>query len=176
MAVRPEKELVVGDIRERIEKAQVMVLTNYRGLNVAQVTKLRKKLREAGVEFRVLKNTLTRIAAHQTGLTGLDQYLEGPTAIAFGYTDPVAPAKALSDFAKDNKQLEIKAGLLAGKVIDPVGVKALADLPPREVLLARVLGGMQTPLVGFASVLQAPIRGFVYGLESLRKKREGIQE
>ncbi|MCL5045223.1 MAG: 50S ribosomal protein L10 [Actinobacteria bacterium] len=170
--IRPEKEMAVGELTEKFRNSKAAVLTNYRGLNVAQATKLRKKLREAGVEYRVVKNTLARIAAHQLGLTGLDGFLEGPTAIAFGAQDPVAPAKALSDFAKDNKQLEIKAGLLEGKVIDPTGVKALADLPSREVLLAMVLGGMQAPMYGLVTVLNGPLRQFAYVLEAVRKQRE----
>lgn len=165
------KKQVVDDIKDKLEKSQGAVLTDYRGLNVAEVTELRTKLREAGIEFKVLKNTLTRIAAHQIGLEDLDPYLEGPTAIAFGVDDPVAPAKILSDFAKTHKALDIKAGILENKVIDFEGVKALADLPPREVLLARVLGGMQGPMYGFAGSLQGVLRKFVYALDAVREKK-----
>lgn len=165
------KKQVVDEIKERLEKIQGAVLTDYRGLNVAEVTELRTKLREAGIEFKVLKNTLTRIAAHQVGLQNLDTYLEGPTAIAFGVDDPVAPAKILSDFAKAHKALEIKAGILENKVIDAEGVKALADLPSREVLLAKVLGAMQSPMYGFAGSLQGVLRNFVYALDAVREKK-----
>lgn len=165
------KKQVVDEIKERLEKIQGAVLADYRGLNVAEVTELRVKLREAGIEFKVLKNTLTRIAAHQVGLQDLDSYLEGPTAIAFGLEDPVAPAKILSDFAKTHKALEIKAGILENKVIDADGVKALADLPSREVLLAKVLGAMQSPMYGFAGSLQGLLRNFVYVLDAVREKK-----
>lgn len=165
------KKQVVDEIKERLEKIQGAVLTDYRGLNVAEVTELRTKLREAGIEFKVLKNTLTRIAAHQVGLQDLDSYLEGPTAIAFGIDDPVAPAKILSEFAKAHKDLEIKAGILENKVIDAEGVKALADLPSREVLLAKVLGAMQSPMYGFAGSLQGVLRNFVYALDAVREKK-----
>lgn len=165
------KKQVVEEIKERFQKMQSAVLTDYRGLNVAEVTELRTKLREAGVEFKVLKNTLTKIAADEVGLEGLDPYLEGPTAIAFGIEDVVAPAKVLSDFAKTHKALEIKAGILEKKVIDFDGVKALADLPSREVLLAKVLGSMQAPMYGFAGSLQGLLRNFVYVLDAVREKK-----
>jgi len=165
------KEPVVQEIKQKLEASQSVVLTDYRGLNVAEVTDLRNKLREAGIEFKVVKNTLTRIAANQIGLGGLDPYLEGPTAIAFGTDDAVAPAKILSEFAKTHKNLELKAGVLEGKVIDLAAIKALADLPSREVLLAKVLGGMQAPMYGFAGVLQGTLRSLVYALEAVREKK-----
>lgn len=117
---------------------------------------------------------MTRIAAQEVGIEGLDVYLEGPTAIAISETDPVAPARVISDFVKEHKlkTLEVKAGLLDGKVIDAEGVKALASLPTREVLIAQVLAGMQTPIVGFVNVLQGSIRKFVYALDAVRKQKE----
>lgn len=165
------KKQVVEEIKDRFQKMQSAVLTDYRGLNVGEVTELRSKLREAGIEFKVLKNTLTKIAADEVGLEGLDPYLEGPTAIAFGVEDVVAPAKILSDFAKTHKALEIKAGILENKVIDFEGVKALADLPSREVLLAKLLGSMQSPMYGFAGSLQGILRNFVYVLDAVREKK-----
>lgn len=166
-----EKAQLVAEIREKFNKSTGVVLADYRGLTVAQVTRLRAELRQAGVEYRVLKNTLVRRAANEVGVQGLDPYLEGPTALAFS-ADPVAPAKVLSEFAKTNKNFQIKAGVVEGKVVGPDGVKALADLPPREVLLAQVLRGMQAPLAGMANVLQGPIRKFAYALEALRKAQE----
>jgi len=165
------KKKVVEEIKDRLRKSQGAILTDYRGLNVAEVTELRAKLREAGVEFKVLKNTLTRIAADEVGLEGLDPYLEGPTAIAFGIDDPVAPAKILSEFAKTHKALEIKAGILENRVIDVKAVKALADLPAKEVLVAKVLGAMQSPLYGFAGALQGLLRNLVYVLDAVREKK-----
>ncbi|SEP47586.1 50S ribosomal protein L10 [Propionispora vibrioides] len=174
MAVTSEKKALVAELAEKLQNTKGAVLTNYRGLNVAQDTNLRRKLREAGVEYRVVKNTMTRIAANEVGIQGMDAYLEGPTAIAISSTDPVAPAKVISDFIKENKlqALEIKAGLVEGKVIDAAGVKALASLPSREVLIAQVLAGMQSPIVGLVNVLHGNIRNLVYTLEAVRKQKE----
>lgn len=173
-AIRPEKQAVVTELKEKLSNTKGAVLANYRGLTVAQDTKLRRKLREAGVEYRVVKNTLTRIAANEVGIEGLDKYLEGPTVIALSANDPVAPAKILSDFIKENKlqALEIKAGLVEGKVVDASGVKALASLPSREVLIAQLLGTMQAPIAGFVRVLQGNISNLVYALEAVRKQKE----
>ena len=165
------KKQIVAGIKEKLENATAIVLTDYRGLNVTQITELRRKMREADVEYKVLKNTMIRFAAHELGLEQLDPYLEGPTAVAFS-VDPVAPAKILYDFAKANKALEVKAGVLEGKVIDVTQIKDLADLPSREELLAKVVGGMQAPLYGMASVLSGTLRNFVYALEAIRKQKE----
>lgn len=174
MAVTAQKQEVVAELKVKLADTKGAVLTNYRGLTVAQDTQLRRKLREAGVEYRVIKNTMTRIAAKEAGIEGLDVYLEGPTAIALSLTDPVAPAKVISDFIKETKTqaLEVKAGLVEGKVIDAASVKALAELPPREVLIAKALGSMQAPITGFVNVLQGTIRNFVYALEAVRKQKE----
>ena len=174
MPVTPEKQAIVADLKQKLSSAKGAVLTSSRGLSVAQDTKLRRKLREAGVEYRVVKNTMTRIAANEVGLEGLSQYLEGPTALALSYTDPVVTAKIIADFVKETKGqvLEIKAGVVEGKVIDVSGVKALASLPPREVLIAQVLAGMQTPIVGIVNVLQGTIRNFVYALNAVREQKE----
>lgn len=174
MAVTQEKMQTVAEIKEKLSSTKGAVLTNYRGLTVAQDTKLRRKLREAGVEYRVFKNTMTRLAAKEAGIEGLDIYLEGPTAIAMSYTDPVAPAKVISDFVKENKlqALEVKAGLVEGKVIDAESVKALSSLPPREVLIAKALGSMQAPIAGFVNVLSGSLRNLVYALEAVRKQKE----
>jgi large subunit ribosomal protein L10 len=174
MAITAEKQAVVAELKTKLSNVKGAVLTNYRGLTVAQDTKLRRKLRDAGVEYRVVKNTMTRIAAKEIGITGLETYLEGPTAIAISYTDPVAPAKVISDFIKENKLqfLEVKAGIVEGKVIDAAGVKTLASLPPRDVLIAQVLAGMQTPIAGLVNVLQGSIRNLVYVLDAVREQKE----
>ncbi|CUH97838.1 hypothetical protein P22_3985 [Propionispora sp. 2/2-37] len=174
MAVTSEKQAVVAELKEKLQNTKGAVLTNYRGLTVAQDTNLRRKLREAGVEYRVVKNTMTRIAANELGIQGLDAHLEGPTAIAMSFTDPVAPAKVISEFVKETKLqvLEVKAGLVEGKVIDTAGVKALASLPSREVLISKVLAGMQSPIVGIVNVLQGNLRNLVYTLEAVRKQKE----
>jgi large subunit ribosomal protein L10 len=172
MMARPEKEAMVAELKEKLDQARAAIITDYRGLNVAALTELRRRMREQGLEYKVVKNTLTRFAARELGLDDLEPYLEGPTAIAFSYEDPVAPAKVIMGFAKEHKQLEIKAGLLRGKVIRPEGVKELADLPPREILLAQVLGGLQAPIAGLANVLNGVPRSLVYALEAIRKQKE----
>ncbi|SHJ76555.1 50S ribosomal protein L10 [Desulfofundulus thermosubterraneus] len=173
MPTREEKQAILAELTEKFRTSKAAVLTNFRGLDVASMTKVRRRLRESGSELKVAKNTLTRLAANEAGLEGLDPYLEGPTAIAFGYEDPVAPAKVVAELAREFKQLEIKAGILEGRVIDVEGVRRLADLPSREVLLARVAGGMQAPLYGFAGALQGLLRNLVYVLEAIRKQKAG---
>ncbi len=166
------KQQVVQEITEKLQNSVTAIITDYRGLNVAQATKLRNELREVDVEYKVLKNTLTKIAANNLGLNDLEQFLEGPTAIAFSSEDPVAPAKVLAKFAKENKALEIKGGVLEGKVVSLEEINALADLPSKEELLAQVLRGMQSPLVGMANVLQGPLRNLVNVLDAIRKEKE----
>lgn len=166
-----EKQKVVDDIKQKLEGATGVILADYRGLTVSQVTNLRVQLREAGVEYRVLKNTMVRRAANEIGLEGLDAFLEGPTAVAFS-PDPVAPAKILMEYSKKNKSLKIKAGIVEGKVVGPEKVKDLADLPSREILLSQVLAGMQAPIQGMVNVLQGPIRKMGYALEEVRKLKE----
>jgi large subunit ribosomal protein L10 len=169
MANLEAKSQVIAEVKGKLSASKGVVLTDYRGLTVGEVTKLRAQLREAGIEYKVVKNTFVKRAADEIGLQGLDPFLEGPTAVAYGINDPVSPAKILSEFAKTYKALEIKAGILEGKVIGVEGVKALAELPPREVLLAQVLAAMQSPLVGMVNVLQGPIRKMGYALEEVRK-------
>lgn len=168
---RQKKAQIVAEIREKLENSSAVILTDYRGINVGQMTKMRADLRKAGVEFKVLKNTLTTLAAREVGLSELEQYLEGPTALAFSQDDPTAPAKVLMKYAKELKNLEIKAGVVEGKVIDVAGIKALADLPSREELLAQVLRGMQSPMAGFAGALNGLLRNFVYVLDAVRQQK-----
>ena len=174
MAITAQKQAMVADLKDIFVNAKGVVFTAYTGITVAQDTKLRRKFREAGVESRVIKNTMAMIAAKETEKEGLLPTFEGATAMAFSKEDAVAPAKVLADFAKEEKleALQVKAGLVEGSVIDAAGVKALADLPPREVLVAQVLAGMQSPIVGFVNVLQGTIRNLVYALEAVRKQKE----
>ncbi len=169
---REMKEKKVSEIVAKLEDSMTAVITDYRGLNVDQATRLRNQLREANVEYKVLKNTLVKIAVAKIGLQDVDQYLEGPTAIAFSKEDPVAPAKILFKFAKENKDLEIKGGILEGKMVSQEQIIALASLPGREELLAQVLRGMLTPLTGMANVLQGPLRNFVQVLDAVRSEKE----
>jgi len=169
---RPEKVAAVQELTEKLRRSQGVVLADYRGLKVKEMTDLRRKLRAAGVEFQVVKNTLAQIAAREAQIEGLDPLLEGPTALAFGYDDPVAVAKAMSEYARQNDRLQLKGGVLSGRAIDVDGVKALADLPSREQLIAQVLRGMQAPIAGLVGVLQGTLRSLVYVLEAVRKEKE----
>ena len=169
---RNEKQMQVQELVEQLGQAKGAVLTDYKGISVNKLTDLRRQLRKEGVEFKVVKNTLAKRAANELGIEGLNSHLEGPTAIAFSLEDPVAPAKSIANFIKANKTLEIKAGLVEGKVISLAGVQALAELPPREVLIAQVAGAMAAPISGFVNVLQGPIRKLTYALEAIRKQQE----
>ncbi|EGL17092.1 MULTISPECIES: 50S ribosomal protein L10 [Paenibacillus] len=160
-----EKEQIVSDLSEKLRASSCTIVTDYRGLNVAQVTELRKQLREAGVEFQVLKNSMVRRATATAELTELDAHLTGPTAIAFSKDDVVAAAKILNNFAKKNESLSIKAGVVEGKVVDVAQIKALADLPSREGLLSMLL-----------SVLQAPVRNFALAVKAVAEKQESGAE
>ena len=150
-----EKKAVVSALVDRLKNAQAGVIADYRGLTVAQDTELRKKLREAGVEYTIVKNTLTRFAANEVGLNDLDPILHGPSALATSTTDVVAPAKILVEFAKDNEQLEIKAGFVDGKVIDANEVKVYASIPSKEVLISKMLGSLQAPIGSLVRTLDA---------------------
>ena len=161
MSVREDKQQVVTEIVEKLRNSKTTVITDYRGLNVAEVTELRKILREAGIEYRVLKNTLVRRATAETDLTELDEVLSGPTAIAFSNDDLVAPAKIIVDFAKKHDALEVKAGVLEGKILNVDEVKALASLPSREGLLSMLL-----------SVLQAPMRNMALAVKAVAEQKE----
>ncbi len=153
--VLESKKAVVAEITERLKNAQAGVIADYRGLTVAQDTELRKKLREAGVEYSIVKNTLTRFAANEVGLGELDPVLNGPTALATSATDVIAPAKVLVEFAKDNEQLEIKAGFIDGKVIGVDEVKVYASIPSKEVLISKMLGSLQAPVSSLVRALDA---------------------
>ncbi|HLT53143.1 50S ribosomal protein L10 [Caldibacillus thermolactis] len=160
-AILEQKKQLVEEITEKFKSSVSTIIVDYRGLNVAEVTELRKQLREAGVEFKVFKNSLTRRAAEAAGLEGLNDVLVGPNAIAFSTEDVVAPAKILNNFAKDHEALEIKAGVIEGNITTVEEVKALAELPSREGLLSMLL-----------SVLQAPIRNFALAAKAVADQKE----
>ena len=149
------KKQAVAEMVEKLQKAQAGVLVDYRGLTVSEDTDLRNKLRAAGVEYKVVKNTLTRFAAKQVGFEELDPILNGPTSLAISYDDPVAPAKVLAEFAKENENLEIKSGFLDGKVISLDEIKTLASTPSKDVLIAKIMGSLNSPVSSLARVLQA---------------------
>jgi large subunit ribosomal protein L10 len=164
---RPEKVAVVDEVRARLGTSDATVLTEYRGLNVSATAELRRALRAAGGDFKIYKNTLVRFAARDLGLE-IDHLLTGPTAIAFVEDgDPVTVAKALRDFARTNPDLVIKGGLLGDQPLDEAAMRALADVEPREVLLARLAGLMAAPMQQFAGLLSALPRDLAYGLQAL---------
>ncbi len=169
---RPEKVAVVDEVRERFNDSDAAILTEYRGLTVTEIGQLRRNLSPAGGEYKVYKNTLVRFAARDLGLD-IESMLEGPTAIAFVKGDAVTVAKALRDFARTNPKLVVKGGLLGDKVLDAKDTTALADVAPREVLLARLAGGMAAPMVQFAGLLQALPRNLAYGLKALIDQKGG---
>ena len=166
---RPEKVAVVDEVKDRLNASSAALLTEYRGLSVGQLAQLRRQLREAGGEMKVYKNTLVRFAARDLGLE-IEELLTGPTAIAFVDGDPVNVAKALRDFARTNPALVVKGGLLGEKALSAAETTALADVEPREVLLARLAGGIAAPMQQFAGLLQALPRNFAYGLSALIEK------
>ncbi len=170
--IRPEKVAKVAELKELLTSSKCAILVDFCGLTVAQDTVLRRKMREAGVNYSVVKNTLLRIAAEEAGIEGLEPVLEHNTAIAVAPEDPVAVAKIICEFAKENKALKVKIGVLDGKVISADEIKALAALPPKEVLIAKMLGSMNAPISGFVNVLQGTIRNVVYALEAVRKQKE----
>jgi large subunit ribosomal protein L10 len=161
---RPEKTAVVDEISAKLTEADAAVITEYRGLTVGELATLRATLRPADAEYKVFKNTLARRGAEAAGLGELVPMLEGPVAFAFIRGDAVIAAKALRDFAKDNPALIVKGGLLGENVLDAGAVKALADVEPREVLLAKLAGGFQAPLVKAAGLFQAFTRNFAYAI------------
>lgn len=152
---RQLKEAKVTEIKEKLEKAQAVVLAKYQGLTVEEDTLLRKNLREAGIEYKVYKNTLVNLAVKELGIEGFDEYLEGPVSIAFGYDDVTAPARILNDFAKDHKALELKAGIVDGELYDAAKIQQLATIPSKEVLIAKLLGSIKSPISSFARVISA---------------------
>jgi large subunit ribosomal protein L7/L12 len=170
---RAEKDATIDGLVERLGRAEIAVLTEYRGLSVSDLQDLRGRLRTSGVEYVVAKNTLTRFAAERTGRTGIVDDLVGPTAIAFG-TDPVATAKALQDYTRVNRTFALKAALLGDRRIDPKEVEQLATLPPAEQLRGRVFGMIVSPLQRTVSVLAAPLAGLARLLEARRAQLEEL--
>lgn len=177
MGVTSAKQAVVAQLKEQLESAKGVVLTSYKGLTVAQDTELRRELREAGVSYHVVKNTMLRIAAKEAGIEGIEEHLEGTTAFAFSTEDAVAPAKVICGFIKKNKLedaevLTVKVGMVEGKIIGVDEVKALAALPSREELIAKLLGSMNAPISNTVNVLQGVIRNAVYVLDAIRSQKE----
>jgi large subunit ribosomal protein L10 len=166
-----EKEQAIQELSDLIGRSKGAILTDYRGFTVSEITELRKRLREKGAVYHVVKNTLFKRAI-QDG-EGLNQYLEGPTAIAFALEDPVAPTKALLDFIKEKKKGEVKAGYIEGVVYTEPQVDALSKLPPRDVLIAQVVGAIQSPLTSLVGTLDGIISNFVRTVQAVADKQGG---
>ncbi|MFN8035001.1 MAG: 50S ribosomal protein L10 [Acidimicrobiia bacterium] len=173
---RQKKADDVAEIRTKLTDADASVLTEYRGLKVAELAQLRNALRPAGGEYKVFKNTLARRAAEEAGLTDLLGLLDGPTAITFVKGDAVVAAKALRDFARTSPALVVKGGLLGDRVLSAAEIGALADVAPRDVLLARLAGGFQAPLTKAAGLFQAFTRNMAYGVKALIDQRVAAGE
>jgi large subunit ribosomal protein L10 len=169
---RAEKVAVVEEITAKLNSAEAVFITEYRGMSVGQLAGLRRQLKPAGGEYKVYKNTLARFAAQNAGLDGLVDVLVGPSGITFANGDIAATAKALRDAAKANPLLVIKGGAMGTTVLSAKDVEALADLPSRDVLLAMIAGALQAPLVKTAGLLQALPRNFAYGLKALIESKE----
>ena len=150
-----KKKVIVEDIKDKFNRSTSMLVVDYRGLDVAEATELRKQFREAGVDYNVYRNTLVRRAAKETGNEALVEELNGPNAIAFGYDDPIAPAKIAKNFAKDHEKLELKVGVLEGEVYKGAQLNKVASIPAREELIAKLLGSLKAPISNFAYMLKA---------------------
>jgi large subunit ribosomal protein L10 len=166
------KQEQVRELAQKLKEAKGMVLADYRGLTVEQDTKLRKELREAGIDYQVIKNSIIHFAAKDAGLEELEPYLNGPTALAMSSVDPVAPSKLLAKFEKSFEKFELKAGVVEGKVVDVEGVKAISNLPSKEELIAKMLGSLKSPINGFVNVLNGNMRGLVVALNAVAEKKQ----
>ena len=171
---REKKVQIIDWLQEVFATCSIGILTDYRGLSAPEMTELRRSLRELGIEYKVIKNTLARFAAERAGKNELVSFLEGPTAIAFSYGDIIEPAKALADYIRTSKAtLNIKGGFLGDRLLTSKEVMTLSTLPPREILLAKVIGGMQIPVILLPSRLATPLRGFIGVLQARIKQLEG---
>ncbi|MEW6447875.1 MAG: 50S ribosomal protein L10 [Bacillota bacterium] len=171
MPVRDEKKAVVKELKDKLTTAKAVFVTDYKGIPVARFTELRRRLRASDSLLKVTKNTLTKIAAKEAGLDNLVSYLEGPVALAFSFGDPAATAKVLVDFTREFKLLDVKGGVLNGRLLSAEQFKVLADLPPFDVMIAKVVGGIKSPLYGMVGVLSGPMRNLVYVLDAIRRKQ-----
>lgn len=171
MVTRSEKERTLVELEDKFRRAQSAVLADFQGLTVAEMGRLRRMAREAGVEFEVVKNTLAGLATKRAGIEGLEGMLVGPTGVAFGYSDPVVPAKVLEQFSRQHREIPFKGGYLPGRVLSAAEVKRLAALPGRVELLGQVVGTLQGPIAAFERVLAANLRGLAVALSRVQEKK-----
>ncbi len=165
------KESLVAEIKGRFNASEAVIMTDFRGLTVKQMQLLRTQVREAGGEIKIYKNSLTEIAVRELALPNMDAFLEGPTAFVFIAEDAVAPAKALTAFAKLNPALQLKGGYVQSQIVDAAGVKAIATLPSREELIAKLLGTMLNPIVGFARTLNGTTEAFARTVQAVADQK-----
>lgn len=171
---REKKAQIIDSLQEVFSRCSIGVLTDYRGLSASEMTDLRRRLRESGIEYKVVKNTLARFAAERAGKEELLSFFEGPVAIAFGYGDITEPARALANYIETSKAtMSIKGGFLPDRLLTSEDVATLSTLPSREILLAKVLGGMQSPISALVSHLTAPMRGIIGVLQARIQQMEG---
>ncbi len=169
----PRKAAMLAEVKDRMERASIAISADYRGLTVAQLTELRRALRPANVEVKIVKNTLAAMAAEQAGRPEMSKLLEGPTALAFGFGDPIAPVKLLTEHLRAKRlTVTIHGGWLEGQVLNRAGVESLATLPSREQLIADVVGKLQSPLYNLAGLLQASMRNFAGLIEARANQLE----
>jgi large subunit ribosomal protein L10 len=166
------KKQFVQQLRERFEKTRLVILTDYKGLDVATMTELRARLREADIEYEVIKNTMLRRASEGTHVEGIKDEFKGPSAVAMSYVDPVSPAKILTEFAKKNEKLQIRAGVLEGKILDLSAIKSLSSLPSREQLLSQVLSAMIAVPTSLVTALSDVPRRMVNVLQAIKEQKE----
>jgi len=169
---KEDKQLIVEELHDKFTRSKVLILTDYTGLNVEDMNVLRSKLRESEIEYKVVKNTLLRRAAEGTDAAHIVDSFKGPSAVALSYDDPVAPAKVLTDFAKEHDKLEIKIGAMDGKVLDANAIKALSRLPSREVLLSQLLSVMVAVPTSFVRALSGVPRNFLNVLQAIKDQKE----
>jgi len=167
-----DKKAVVEELQEKFRQSRIVIVTDYKGLNVEKMNALRRKLREENIEYRVVKNTLLVRAAQDTDAAPLAPHFTGPSAVAMSFEDPVAPARVLTDFAKENEKLEIKIGLLRGKILEVADIKALSLLPSRDVLLGQLLSAMNGVPGGFVRTLAAVPQGLLNALAAIKDQKD----
>ncbi len=170
--IRPEKIKTVEEVVGKLKDAEVAILTDYRGLTANEMTELRRNLREAGIDFKIFKNTLSRFATKELKIEEVEEFLKGPTAIAFGFSDPAATAKMLNEFAKEHEAFEIKGAIFEDKVLDKASVVALATIPSREVLLTQLAVMMNAPIQKLVNVLSALPRNLAVVLNQIAEKKD----
>lgn len=169
---KEEKGQLIEELKGRFSEAKAVILTDYKGMTVAELSELRRLLRGGGIDYRVVKNTLARVASQDTPLSVAKDAFKGPVAVAIGYSDPVATAKKVLEYSKKNEKLKLSGGVIEGKLFTAQEVKTIADLPPREVLLSMVAGAFQAPAGKLAAALSATVSSLAYALGALKAKRE----